>query len=132
MIRKRYNIDVKGENWQITIFFPLTCYHVKKIMQELSLIDCNKTDMRKAWRNLTSGKMNNGLTFSNYELRKSVIVFAMSESKEEYFNLVLHELHHLAVQIGVANNMDLEGEGVCYINGDVGMMMFPLVRYLFC
>ena len=132
MIRERYNIDVKGENWQITIFFPLTCYHVKKIMQELSLIDCNKTDMRKAWRNLTSGKMNNGLTFSNYELRKSVIVFAMSESKEEYFNLVLHELHHLAVQIGVANNMDLEGEGVCYINGDVGMMMFPLVRYLFC
>ena len=132
MIRERYNIDVKGENWQITIFFPLTCYHVKKIMQELSLIDCNKTDMRKAWRNLTSGKMNNGLTFSNYELRKSVIVFAMSESKEEYFNLVLHELHHLAVQIGVANNMNLEGEGVCYINGDVGMMMFPLVRYLFC
>lgn len=101
-------------------------------MQELSLIDCNKTDMRKAWENLTSGKMNNGLTFSNYELRKSVIVFAMSESKEEYFNLVLHELHHLAVQIGVANNMNLEGEGVCYINGDVGMMMFPLVRYLFC
>lgn len=132
MIRKRYNINVKGENWQITIFFPLTCYHVKEIMQELSLIDCNKTDMRKAWRNLTSGKMNNGLTFSNYELRKSVIVFAMSESKEEYFNLVLHELHHLAVQIGVANNMDLEGEDVCYINGDVGMMMFPLVRYLFC
>ena len=132
MIRKRYNIDVKGENWQITIFFPLTCYHVEEIMQELSLIDCNKTDMRKAWNNLTSGKMNNGLTFSNYELRKSVIVFAMSESKEEYFNLVLHELHHLAVQIGVANNMNLEGEGVCYINGDVGMMMFPLVRYLFC
>lgn len=132
MIRKRYNINVKGENWQITIFFPLTCYYVKEIMQELSLIDCNKTDMRKAWENLTSGKMNNGLTFSNYELRKSVIVFAMSESKEEYFNLVLHELHHLAVQIGVANNMDLEGEGVCYINGDVGMMMFPLVRYLFC
>lgn len=132
MIRKKYNINVKGENWQITTFFPLTCYHVKEIMQELSLIDCNKTDMRKAWKNLTSGKMNNGLTFSNYELRKSVIVFAMSDSKEEYFNLVLHELHHLAVQIGVANNMDLEGEGVCYINGDVGMMMFPLVRYLFC
>ena len=76
--------------------------------------------------------MNNGLTFSNYEERETIAVFALSESPEQYFNLVLHELHHLAVQIAVANNLPLTGEEVCYINGDVGMMMFPLVSRLFC
>ncbi len=132
MIRRTYHIKVKGEDWRITIFFPLTCYHVKDIMRELSYIDCDIEDMRKAWVNLTNGQMNNGLTFSNYELRESVVVFAMSDSPAQYFNLVVHELHHLAVQIGLANDLDLTGEEVCYINGEVAMMMFPVVAKLFC
>lgn len=105
---------------------------MKEIMRELAYIDCHPEDMRKAWQNLTSGQMNNGLTFSNYELRESVVVFAISENPAQYFNLVVHELHHLAVHIAIANGLSLEDEDVCYINGDVAMMMFPLVAKLFC
>lgn len=132
MIRRRYKIKVKGKSWGITVFFPLTCYHVNDIMRVLQWMDCGKSDMRKAYFNLTSGQMNNGLTFSNYEMCESVIVFAMSETPEQYFNLIVHELHHLSVQIGVANGLDLTEEEVCYINGDVAMLMFPLVSRLFC
>lgn len=132
MIRQRYHIKVDGEDWGITVFFPLTCYHKAEIMGVLASIECNAEDMRNAWRNLSSGMVNNGLTFSNYELRESVVVFAMSESKEEYFNLVVHELHHLSVHIAEANGIALDSEEVCYINGDIAMMMYPLVGHLFC
>lgn len=78
MIRTRYNIKVRGRDWGITVFFPLTCYHVEEIMSALAWVECGRDDMRKAYINLTSGQLNNGLTFSNYELGESVIVFAKS------------------------------------------------------
>ena len=132
MIRERYDIKVKGRNWGITIFFPLTHYHVSEIMRVLKWLDCNNKDLRKAYYNLSSGQMNNGLTFSNYDMRETAIVFAMSENPAQYFNLVVHELHHMAVQIAIANDLDLTGEEVCYINGDIAMMMYPLVSRLLC
>lgn len=132
MIRTRYNIKVRGRDWGITVFFPLTCYHVEEVMRALAWVECERDDMRKAYINLTSGQLNNGLTFSNYELGESVIVFAKSANAGQYFNLVVHELHHLSVQIATEFGMDLEGEEVCYLNGDIAMMMYPVVSRLFC
>ncbi|EEY84096.1 hypothetical protein HMPREF0103_0040 [Bacteroides sp. 2_1_33B] len=128
MIRQCVNIMVRGKPWNITAFYPLTRYHVKEIIDALYSIHCNREDLRKAYKNLTSGQMNNGLTFSNYVLRKTVTVFAKSTCPEQYFNLIAHELHHLSVHIAIANGFDLSGEEVCYINGDIAQSMHPVCK----
>lgn len=89
MIRQRVSIMVKGKPWNITAFYPLTRYHVKEIIDTLYSIHCNREDLRKAYKNLTGGQMNNGLTFSNYALRETVTVFAKSTCPEQYFNLII-------------------------------------------
>lgn len=132
MIRQRFHIFVKGKKWNITAFFPVTRYHVDEIMDALRYIDCNSEDLKSAYQNLTRGNVNNGLTFSNYLYRESVIIFAISISPAKYLNLITHELHHLSVHIAIASGFNLKAEEVCYINGDIAEMMFPVVVYLLC
>lgn len=132
MIRQRVQIMVKGKPWHITAFYPVTCFHVREIMSALYAIDCSQENLRRAYKNLSSGQLNNGLTYSNYQLRETVTVFAKSTSPAQYFNLILHELHHAAVQIATANGIDLAGEEVCYINGDIAQAMFPIAKQFLC
>lgn len=132
MIRQELNITVKGKKWHVTAFYPVTRYHVNEIMHTLRDLGCDGYSLKRAYMNLATGQVNNGLTFSNFFSRESVVVFAISTSPEQYFNLIVHELHHLSVHVAVANGLDLEGEETCYINGDIAQMMFPTIKRLIC
>lgn len=103
MIRQRFHIYVKGKKWNITAFYPVTRYHVDEIMNALYGLNCSESDLKNAYKNLTSGNVNNGLAFSNYFYRESVVIFAISISPAKYFNLITHELHHLSVHIAVSS-----------------------------
>lgn len=130
MIRSRFHIIVNGRPWYITIFLPITRYHVGEIMDTLSYIGISRDNYIVALENLTSGRVNNGITYSSSEYRETVSIWAMSTSPAEYFNLLVHELHHLSVQIASMNDIDLEGEDVCYMNGDIAQYLYPLCRPL--
>ena len=130
MIRERFYITVNGEPWYITVFLPVTGYHVPEIMDALRGAGINEANFSAALGNLTSGRVNNGVTFSNPLLRESVSVWARSSSAAEWFNLVVHELHHLSVHIASACGMDLEGEEVCYINGGIAGYLYPLFKLM--
>lgn len=132
MIRQRTQIIVRGEPWYITAFYPVTCYHVKEIMAALYAIDCNPSDLFRAYMNLSSGQLNNGITFSNYGLRETVTVFSTAIGPAQYFNTIVHELHHLSVHIAKENGFDLDGEEVCYINGDIAQAMYPVCKQFIC
>lgn len=126
MIRERFYITIDGKPWYITIFLPITRCHVSEIMDALYSIGINRENYEVALGNLTSGKVNNGITFSNPLTRETVSVWAKAVSKEDCFDLILHELHHLSVQIAEASGFDLSGEEVCYINGGVGRRLYRM------
>ena len=130
MIRSSFYISVKGAPWKITVFLPITRYHVSEIMDTLLSIGISEENYDTALENLTSGRVNNGLTFSSGFHRETVSVWAMASTPAEYFNLITHELHHLSVQIAACNDMDLAGEDVCYLNGDIAQYLYPLCRPL--
>lgn len=99
-------------------------------MDTLLSIGINRENYDDAIGNLMSGKINNGITFSSAAHRATVSVWAIASSPAEYFNLIVHELHHLSVQIASCNGIDLEGEDVCYINGDIAQYLYPLCKPL--
>lgn len=123
-------MDVCGEPWRITVFLPLTRYHVEEILDTLKSIDISEENLATARENLTSGRVNNGFTFSNSGKRETVSVWAVCTSPAMYFNLIVHELHHLSVHIATANGLDLEGEDVCYIHGDTAQHLWSLCHPL--
>lgn len=132
MIRTRLTIDICGKPWRITVFLPLTRYHVEEILDTLKSIDITEENLKTARENLTTGRVNNGFTFSNSEKRETVSVWAICTSPAMYFNLIVHELHHLSVHIAAANNLNLEGEEVCYIHGDTCQHLWSLCWPLIC
>ena len=130
MIRNSFYILVKERPWHITIFLPITRYHVREIMDALYSIGINKENYIIALQNLTSGKVNNGITYTNSFQRETISVWGKATSPAEYFNLIVHELHHLSVQIASSEGFDLEGEEVCYINGDIAQYLYKLCKPL--
>ena len=130
MIRKRIHIDVDGKRWNIEVFLPITRCDVPKIMQALIRIGIDKNNLSTAYDNLSSGRVINGITFTNPFLREAVVVMAMSMNQQEYFNLICNELHHLSVHIAMDSGYDLEGEEVCYINGDIAGMLYTTIKHL--
>lgn len=130
MRRCDFSVPVNGEPWEVTVFLPVTGYHVYVIMRELVSLGINRENYEDALENLTSGRVNNGLTFSSAERRRTVSVWASATSAEEWFNLIVHELHHLSVQIGSINGFDLEGEEVAYLNGDIAGYLYSFCKPL--
>lgn len=130
MIRTKFYINVSGQPWGITVFLPITRYHVTEIMDTLYSIGVSEENARDALNNLTCGQLNNGITYSNAQYRESVSVWAKAVSGPAYLNLLVHELHHLSVQIADANYLDLRGEDVCYMNGDIAQHLYDIVRML--
>ena len=130
MIRTRLTMDICGKPWRITVFLPLTRYHVEEILDTLKSIGISEENLSTARENLTTGRVNNGFTFSNGEKRETVSVWAVCTSPSMYFNLIVHELHHLSVHIAEANGLDLKGEDVCYIHGDTAQHLWSLCHPL--
>lgn len=130
MKRCDFSVSVNGKPWKVTVFLPITGYHVGVIMRELLSLGINRENYKDALENLTSGRVNNGLTFSSAGHRRTISVWASATSASEWFNLIVHELHHLSVQIGVINGFDLEGEEVAYLNGDIAGFLYSFCKSL--
>lgn len=94
-------------------------------------IDCPREFMRQAWENMSANKLNQGLTYSNYKRRETVMVIGLASSAAEYENSIHHELRHLVDNMVEALNIK-QGEPPGYLTGETAMMMFPITKLLTC
>ena len=119
-------------DWHCRVFYAVTGYWADDILYELSEIDCIGKDYRRAQESLYSGRVNTGLTFSNYKLKESVMVIALTSSPEEFAHSFDHEKGHLAKHIAAAYNLDPFGEELQYLSGDIAKEMFPIAKRFLC
>lgn len=131
MIHQRIILEKYGD-WVVDVFYGVTHYDVDKVMIKLHEIGCNGSFARQAYENLSSGELNNGLTYSNYRNNQSVMAIGVADSAEQVINTLTHEQMHLATHIGKTYGMDMCGEEVCYLVGTIAQKMFPVSRQLLC
>lgn len=130
MIKQR--IILSNWNWVIYAYYSVGSYYVDEIMNKLISIGCQERQLRKAYRNLSSGKLDTGLTYSNKYKRKSVIVIGNASTGAEFFNSLLHEMRHLEEHIADADNIEPYGEAVAYLIGDLSKEMYSCINTLLC
>lgn len=126
------DIYVKEWDWTIHAFFAVNSYWVEPIMDLLWEIGCDSDNAKRAFDNLTSGKLNNGLCYSNYRRKESVMVIAKTSSAEEFFNSMIHELTHLQSHVCDVYHLAPTGEDIAYFTGDLSMQMYPKIKHLLC
>ncbi len=129
MIRQTLQLGRAG-NWEVTAYFAVTHYEVEEIMTTLERVGCKGRNLATAYENLSSGNFNTGLCFSGDG--ESVLVISVASSGQQFANSVFHEVHHLASQIAQDLGWDLMGEGVCYLAGEIGQKMHPVIAHYLC
>lgn len=118
--------------WDVSVYYEVDCKDTEMILSELKEIGCYGEDLYKARRNIESCSPNNGITFANLATKEMVVVFVQTTSAREFFNSIIHELHHSAEYIAKADNIPMVGEEISYIAGELGIMMWPMAKNLLC
>ena len=131
MIRQKITLS-DYDNWTIYAYYATTRYAVDEIMERLWEIGMDANNARQAFENLSMGNLNTGLCYSNYSMRKSVLVIALTSSPAEFINSWHHELEHLESHIGKVFNLDPTGEDIAYLSGELAMEMYPRIKHLIC
>jgi hypothetical protein len=127
-------VDVYIPKWDYNVkcFFAVNEYWVDEIMEELFFLQIDGSNAKKAYENLSSGEINNGLCFANPSKKKAVIVVAKASDAAEFINSVSHENHHLASYVAKQFGLDPTGEDVAYFAGELMKEQFPYIKHLMC
>ena len=128
---KRQVIHIPEYEWTAYVYYDTTPYDTEELLGKLRSLGCSENGILKTYKQLSSGILNNGFTYSNRPLKRSVMSLGRASSFAQFLNSFVHELHHLVTHIGVTVGLDLEGEDICYLTGDIAQKMYPiLIHYL--
>ena len=128
----RTTLYISKYDWVVHCYFAVDCYYATEIVAMMAKLGASRNICARAYASMSDGKMNGGITYSNYEKRESVMVTELTSSAREFFDSFVHETGHLATHIAMADNISLEGEEVRYIQGDVARALFPSCEKLLC
>lgn len=116
-------------NWNVTILYECTCDDIDTIIETLKEINCPNKYIKEALNNLKTCNLNIGLTYSNMNLKSSVIVVNRTSSFSQLINTISHEYFHLICHISKALKIEDEEE-LAYLNGDLNMYSYQFVEKL--
>lgn len=116
-------------NWNVTILYECTCDDIDTIIETLKEINCPNKYIKEALNNLKTCNLNIGLTYSNMNLKSSVIIVNKTSSFSQLINTISHEYFHLICHISKALKIEDEEE-LAYLNGDLNMYSYQFVEKL--
>ncbi|MCM1079675.1 MAG: hypothetical protein NC344_10270 [Bacteroidales bacterium] len=130
MIRAR--LYIPRYDWVIYAYIAVHEYYTDEILGKMRQIGADAHSVSRAYSNLTSRRLNNGLTYSSPAGRETVWVTEITSSAGEFFNSIVHEIRHLQQHIANEFGIDQNSEEACYLCGDIAFMLFPYVQGLLC
>ena len=71
-----HDVYIPQIDWQVHVYYAVTGYHAPPILADLVEIDCPRKLMKRIAKNLRSGKMDTGFTYSNKQLRCTVMALS--------------------------------------------------------
>lgn len=130
MIRNHFSLPKYG--WNVYAYYVVTEPNSEEILDSLVHIGCNGEDLQRAYENLTSGKLDTGLTYSNSDTRETVMVIAKTSSAKEFQKSYKHETGHLQSHISQTFGINPHGEELQYIGDDIVEATWDIAKNLLC
>lgn len=130
MIRQKFTLNSYG--WIIYAYYVVTKPNADEILENLVGIGCDGETLQRAYKNLTSGKLDTGLTYSNSDTRKTVMVFAKTSNAKEFLQSYKHETGHLQSHIAQTFGINPYGEELQYIGDDIVEETWETAKDLLC
>ncbi len=128
----RQEITLRQYGWRVRVYYAVSKMYCDEIMDDLYDIGCRGKYLREAYDNLSEGNVDTGLTFSNYDLRATVMVIAKTSTPAQFLNSYDHERKHLEAHIAQAYGLNPYGEKIAYLCGEIGQKLYPVSRMFIC
>lgn len=128
----RATITLPEYQWKVYAYIAVSRYYTEEIIDRMASLGAAKNNIADAYSNLMSGRLNNGLTYTNPKERATVWVVALTSSASEFINSFVHEIRHLEQHIANECGIEQNSEEVCYLCGDIADKLYPYCKSLFC
>ncbi len=129
---KLRDLHIERYAWKVRFYFAVHGYHTRSIIASLTAINCPSDILHRVHGNLDAGDLDTGFTYSNSNLRRSVVVVGLTTSQAQFLNSFEHELRHLCDDVAAASDMKMCGEEVAYLTGDINMLLWDDVHEFIC
>lgn len=128
MLVRKINI----QRWEVVFLFSFDAYDMEWILDALSWADAPNSIVSKVSENVSAGRLDEGFTFSNPELRRTVFGISKASSGPEVLDSTVHEIIHIAQHIAVEDGIDPFSEEMAYLGGDISREISDIVCELSC
>lgn len=132
MIRQQIHIVTEKVDWKVRIYYIVTDIHSEEIMEQLIALGCSGDNLQDAEVNLTKGRLDSGLTYSNGERHKTIMVIAKTSTPMEFACSQQHEVGHLKSHIAEIYGLSHKGEEIQYLGDEIYRKMWPIAKTLLC
>lgn len=126
------DIYLEKHDWSIRVYYAVNEYFISNILIDLLEMDCNEESFFKIKRLMESEANNIGFTYTNTEMRASLMLIGITDSSEEFQDTFDHEKGHLVMHISSALGIDPYSEDYQYLAGEVGKRMFKIAKKFLC
>lgn len=130
MIKQRFIVD--RVYWKVYVYYDVTNNDTKEILHKLEELGFSYSYLKSAYTILSASKPNEGFTHSNIHTKTSVVVFKKCDSASEFVSSFVHEIGHLSNHIALTYDININGEEVNYISGDIAKEMYAKCHHLMC
>lgn len=122
-------INLKKYKWGVLIYYGTSEEDVNDVYNALIALGCSKREAYKATRTVTS-KLNTGLTFTNTELRMSLICVSDATTADEFVNTAVHEANHVQSHVCEYYGIDDDEEPASYLIGYIVQRMYKMLSII--
>ena len=126
------DIYLEKYDWSIRVYYAVNEYFISNILIDLLEMDCDEESFFKIKRLMESEANNIGFTYTNTEMRASLMLIGITDSSEEFQDTFDHEKGHLVMHISSALDIDPYSEDYQYLAGEVGKRMFKIAKKFLC
>lgn len=123
---------VRIYNWTILFLFSFDVYDMERILDALFWVDAPDSIISHVSENVYAGRLNEGFTFSEPSLRRTVFATGIAENGPEVLDSAVHEIIHICQHIALKEGMDPFGEPFAYLGGHISREVSDIICELSC
>lgn len=104
--------------WAVHVMSDVRPEDAAMVEKRLRDLECGGVPLEDAYSLVLEGKPNKGLTYSNVDTGKSVVVIGWAVCDAEYMNSLCHEMLHVVQHISEVFMVDIMGRrlAICLVD----------------
>lgn len=123
---------IQIRRWRVLFLFSFDIDDMEEIWDALSWVDAPRSIFQQVSEKVSAGNLDEGFTFSNQDLRRTVFAIGKTSSGPEVLDSTVHEIIHIVQHVALEDGMDMFSEEVAYLGGDISRTISDIVCELSC